>query len=117
MVSTSWTSTDTLATTGFDLRIIDSANGYGGLQQETTALGVPCLTLRKNTERPITVEQGANTMVGRDAEAIRRNADATLAVHGKDGRVPELWDGHTAQSIARDLAKCLLDQHQVKKSA
>jgi UDP-N-acetylglucosamine 2-epimerase (non-hydrolysing) len=76
----------------------------GGLQEETTALGVPCLTLRENTERPITIEQGTNTMVGRDRDAILRNVDEILAGRGKRGRVPELWDGYAAQRIAADLA-------------
>lgn len=75
----------------------------GGLQEETTALGVPCLTLRENTERPITVEQGTNTLVGRDPLAIGRGVDAILAGNGKQGRVPELWDGHAAERIAADL--------------
>jgi UDP-N-acetylglucosamine 2-epimerase (non-hydrolysing) len=75
----------------------------GGLQEETTALGVPCLTLRENTERPITVEQGTNTMVGRDADAIRAAVAEILAGRGKQGRVPEFWDGHAARRIATDL--------------
>ena len=75
----------------------------GGLQEETTALGVPCLTLRDNTERPITVEQGTNTMVGRDVLAIRRCVADILAGRGKTGRVPEFWDGHAAERIAADL--------------
>jgi len=75
----------------------------GGLQEETTALGVPCLTLRENTERPITVDQGTNTMVGRDAQAIRDGVAAILAGLGKRGRVPELWDGRAAERIAADL--------------
>ena len=75
----------------------------GGLQEETTALGVPCLTLRENTERPITVSQGTNILVGRDRDAILRGVDDILAGHGKHGRVPELWDGHAAQRIAADL--------------
>ncbi len=75
----------------------------GGLQEETTALGVPCLTMRENTERPITVDQGTNTMVGRDAQAIRDGVAAILAGRGKRGRVPELWDGRAAGRIAADL--------------
>jgi UDP-N-acetylglucosamine 2-epimerase (non-hydrolysing) len=75
----------------------------GGLQEETTALGVPCLTMRENTERPITVDQGTNTMVGRDAQAIRDGVTAILAGRGKQGRVPELWDGKAAERIAADL--------------
>ncbi|HSV52383.1 MAG TPA: UDP-N-acetylglucosamine 2-epimerase (non-hydrolyzing) [Burkholderiaceae bacterium] len=75
----------------------------GGLQEETTALGVPCLTLRENTERPITIEQGTNTLVGRDRDAILRGVDEVLAGKGKHGRVPELWDGRAAERIAADL--------------
>jgi len=83
----------------------------GGLQEETTALGVPCLTLRENTERPITVEQGTNTMVGRNIDAIRHHASEILAGRGKSGRIPELWDGHTAERIASDLATWLIARH------
>ena len=79
----------------------------GGLQEETTALGVPCLTLRENTERPITVEQGTNTMVGRDIQAIRNGVADILGGRGKHGRVPELWDGHAAERIAADLYRWL----------
>ncbi|WP_265941722.1 non-hydrolyzing UDP-N-acetylglucosamine 2-epimerase [Dechloromonas sp. A34] len=83
----------------------------GGLQEETTALGVPCLTMRENTERPITVEQGTNTMVGRDVAAIRHHAVEILAGKGKSGRLPELWDGRTAERIAEDMASWLLARH------
>lgn len=82
----------------------------GGLQEETTALGVPCLTLRDNTERPITVDQGTNTLVGRDIAAIREQTAAILAGHGKSGRVPELWDGQAAERIAADLAAWLIER-------
>jgi UDP-N-acetylglucosamine 2-epimerase (non-hydrolysing) len=75
----------------------------GGLQEETTALGVPCLTMRENTERPITIEQGTNTLVGTDRQAILRGVADILAGRGKRGRVPELWDGHAAERIASDL--------------
>jgi UDP-N-acetylglucosamine 2-epimerase (non-hydrolysing) len=80
----------------------------GGMQEETTALAVPCLTLRENTERPVTVEQGTNTLVGRDRGRILRAVDAILATGGKRGRVPELWDGHAAERIARHLADWLI---------
>jgi UDP-N-acetylglucosamine 2-epimerase (non-hydrolysing) len=79
----------------------------GGMQEETTALGVPCLTLRENTERPITIEQGTNTLVGRDPEAITRAVDEILAGRGKRGRVPVLWDGRAAERIAVHLAEWL----------
>jgi len=79
----------------------------GGVQEETTALGVPCLTLRENTERQITVEQGTNTLVGRDREAILSCIGAILAGGGKRGRVPELWDGRASERIAADIAEWL----------
>ena len=75
----------------------------GGLQEETTALGVPCLTLRSNTERPITVEQGTNTLVGTDRAAILAGVAEMQAGQGKRGRIPELWDGHAAERIVADL--------------
>lgn len=80
----------------------------GGLQEETTALGVPCLTMRENTERPITVDEGTNTMVGADVQAIRAGVAAILAGQGKHGRVPEMWDGRAAERIAADLYRWLL---------
>jgi UDP-N-acetylglucosamine 2-epimerase (non-hydrolysing) len=76
----------------------------GGMQEETTALGIPCLTLRENTERPITIDQGTNTLVGRDRAAIERAFAEILAGAGKRGRVPELWDGRAAERIAAHLA-------------
>ena len=79
----------------------------GGLQEETTALGVPCLTLRANTERPITIEQGTNTLVGTDRAAILQAVAEILGGQGKRGRVPELWDGHAAERIASDLWRWL----------
>ena len=79
----------------------------GGLQEETTALGVPCLTMRENTERPITVSEGTNTMVGRDVHAIRSGVARVLAGDGKRGRVPENWDGRAAERIAADLYRWL----------
>jgi UDP-N-acetylglucosamine 2-epimerase (non-hydrolysing) len=79
----------------------------GGLQEETTALGVPCLTLRENTERPITADEGTNTLVGRDAQAIRDGVAAILAGQGKRGRTPQNWDGRAAERIAADLYRWL----------
>ena len=72
----------------------------GGLQEETTALGIPCLTIRENTERPITVSEGTNQVVGSDTNSIIRNADEILSGRGKTGRIPDLWDGKTAIRIA-----------------
>jgi UDP-N-acetylglucosamine 2-epimerase (non-hydrolysing) len=88
---------------GASLVLTDS----GGVQEETTALGVPCLTLRDSTERPITVEQGTNTVVGTSRSAILAGVDGVLAGRGKRGHVPELWDGHAAQRIAADLGQWL----------
>ena len=75
----------------------------GGLQEETTALGIPCLTMRPNTERPITSTEGTNTLVGSDPAAIIKNADAVLDGNHKKGSVPELWDGRTGERIANVL--------------
>ena len=79
----------------------------GGIQEEATALAVPCLTMRDNTERPITVEQGTNTLVGRDRTRILDCVDDVLATGGKRGQVPELWDGHAAERIAKHLSSWL----------
>ena len=73
----------------------------GGIQEETTALGIPCITLRENTERPITVEQGTNTVVGSSPTHILAAVDDILRTGGKSGRVPELWDGRASQRIAK----------------
>jgi UDP-N-acetylglucosamine 2-epimerase (non-hydrolysing) len=87
----------------------------GGIQEETTALGVPCLTLRENTERPITIDEGTNTLVARDRTAILRNVDAILTTGGKRGRVPEGWDGHAAERIAADLRQWLDARHAARR--
>jgi UDP-N-acetylglucosamine 2-epimerase (non-hydrolysing) len=77
----------------------------GGVQEETTAMGVPCFTLRQSTERPITIDQGTNVLVGSDVAALLRGARETLAGRGKRGRVPELWDGHAAERIIDALVR------------
>ncbi len=71
----------------------------GGIQEETTALGVPCITLRENTERPITVGEGTNTITGTDPGKIWPAFEEVMETGGKRGRVPELWDGHAAERI------------------
>src|ERR1044072_5423145 len=73
----------------------------GGIQEETTALGIPCLTLRENTERPVTVELGTNRIVGTDPERIVAEAEAALSIdkQSEAARVPPLWDGRTAERI------------------
>ena len=77
----------------------------GGIQEETTALGVPCITLRESTERPITAEQGTNTIVGTDSDKILFAANEVLSKGGKAGKIPELWDGCAAQRIVAILDK------------
>jgi len=79
----------------------------GGIQEETTALGVPCLTLRENTERPITLAEGTNTLVGPDPAAIRAAFGEVMANGGKTGRIPEYWDGRAAMRIAHTLQSWL----------
>lgn len=76
----------------------------GGIQEETTFLGVPCLTVRQNTERPITISFGTNELVGTNPERMKRRALAILRRGGKHGRVPPLWDGRAAERIAAALA-------------
>lgn len=76
----------------------------GGIQEETTALGVPCITLRQNTERPITVEQGSNTIAGQDPQAIMAIFDDVMRTGGKAGRIPEYWDGRASNRIADLIA-------------
>jgi UDP-N-acetylglucosamine 2-epimerase (non-hydrolysing) len=77
----------------------------GGIQEETTILGVPCLTLRENTERPITITAGTNTLVGSDPQRIVVEVGRILAGESKAGRIPELWDGHAAERIVAVLRK------------
>lgn len=76
----------------------------GGIQEETTYLGVPCLTVRENTERPITVSLGTNILVGRDPHKLRAELAQILAGKGKKGTVPPLWDGKAGERIAALLA-------------
>ena len=77
----------------------------GGLQEESSALGIPCLTVRPNTERPITVTEGTSTLVGSDPEKLRACLEDVLANRYKTGRCPNLWDGHAAERIARLLVE------------
>lgn len=75
----------------------------GGIQEETTVLGVPCLTLRENTERPVTLDAGTNTLVGTSPESIIQEAEHIFKTGGKQGRCPELWDGCAAERIVHCL--------------
>jgi UDP-N-acetylglucosamine 2-epimerase (non-hydrolysing) len=77
----------------------------GGIQEETTALGVPCLTLRENTERPITVTKGTNRIVGQDPQLVRETVKSILNHQGQTGEMPELWDGHAADRIVQILIR------------
>ncbi len=77
----------------------------GGLQEETTVLGIPCLTLRHNTERPITIEMGTNVLVGNDPANIKRAASEALAQAKTDTKIPPLWDGHAAERVCDELQK------------
>ncbi|MGO9402541.1 MAG: non-hydrolyzing UDP-N-acetylglucosamine 2-epimerase [Terriglobales bacterium] len=72
----------------------------GGIQEETTYLGIPCLTLRENTERPITISLGTNVLVGRDPDKLRVELSRILAGQAKKGTIPPLWDGHAGERIA-----------------
>jgi UDP-N-acetylglucosamine 2-epimerase (non-hydrolysing) len=78
----------------------------GGLQEETTALGVPCVTIRENTERPITVEIGTNYLAGTNPEAILAASREILSGNGKQGKAPPLWDGKAAERIVGILLDC-----------
>ena len=77
----------------------------GGIQEETTCLGVPCLTVRKNTERPITVTMGTNILIGHDMDQLRAEVSQILSGKIKKGHVPPLWDGHAAERIAEVVVK------------
>ena len=76
-----------------------------GIQEETTVLGVPCLTLRNNTERPVTVTQGTNIVIGSKAEAIVEESQKILIGEVKKGRRPDLWDGKAAERIVEVLLR------------
>ena len=75
----------------------------GGIQEETTYLGVPCLTVRENTERPITVHVGTNHLVGHDMACLKAHVSNVLGGRGKRGAVPPLWDGQAAGRIADEI--------------
>lgn len=75
----------------------------GGLQEESTVLGVPCLTMRPSTERPTTVEVGTSTLIGSDFAMLRRELENVIAGRYKTGRIPEFWDGQTAGRIVAAL--------------
>jgi UDP-N-acetylglucosamine 2-epimerase (non-hydrolysing) len=83
----------------------------GGITEETTVMGVPCMTLRDNTERPETISIGTNELLGTKPEAIHLALNKLFAGQWKKGSIPELWDGQTAKRIVNILIK----EKQVKK--
>jgi UDP-N-acetylglucosamine 2-epimerase (non-hydrolysing) len=89
------------------LALMDSAaivlTDSGGIQEETTIIGVPCLTFRENTERPITVSEGTNQLIGLDLVRLATAVDEVLSGEIVDGRTPELWDGQAAARIMHVL--------------
>jgi UDP-N-acetylglucosamine 2-epimerase (non-hydrolysing) len=82
----------------------------GGIQEETTVLGVPCLTLRTTTERPVTLHQGTNVLVGLDRDRIVSEAQRVLECPLTSTRIPELWDGRTAGRIVDILTSSLSER-------
>ena len=84
----------------------------GGIQEETTFLGIPCLTLRNNTERPVTVTEGTNQLVGTTPERIVDSAMEILRTGGKKGKTPKLWDGRAAERIV----KVMLEQFPLHRT-
>jgi len=84
----------------------------GGVQEETTYLGVPCLTVRENTERPVTVTIGTNQLVGFDMKRLVDEARMILGGNGKMGAIPPLWDGKTAERIAELLTARVVDEEE-----
>ena len=75
----------------------------GGVQEETTYLGVPCLTMRSNTERPVTVNMGTNVLVGQDRRLLDSELTKILEGGAKKGSIPPLWDGCASERIVQSL--------------
>lgn len=76
----------------------------GGIQEETTVLGIPCLTVRENTERPITIQEGSNKLI-KKIDELKYEVSKILKGNGKKGRTPHLWDGKTAGRIVKVIGK------------
>jgi UDP-N-acetylglucosamine 2-epimerase (non-hydrolysing) len=98
-----------------DARLV--ATDSGGVQEETTVLGVPCLTLRTTTERPITVSEGTNVVVGMSPDRLAAEARAILGGRGKRGRIPEGWDGRAGDRIAEAVEAFLGGEPRAKAAA
>jgi UDP-N-acetylglucosamine 2-epimerase (non-hydrolysing) len=79
----------------------------GGLQEESAVLEIPCLTMRENTERPVTVSEGTSTLVGGDVGLLERLVDDILAGRYKKGHAPALWDGRAGERVGREVAAFL----------
>ncbi len=88
----------------------------GGIQEETTVLGIPCLTVRANTERPITISQGTNRLVGQSKKGILDGFEAAWHLKPSMAKSPELWDGHTAKRLVDILASVFRIQNQAASS-
>jgi UDP-N-acetylglucosamine 2-epimerase (non-hydrolysing) len=106
---------DDFVTLMSDARLV--ATDSGGIQEETTVLGVPCLTLRSSTERPVTVACGTNTVVGLGVARIEQEVSEILAGRGKRGRIPEGWDGRAAERIADGILRFLDGEPPAKTRA
>ena len=89
---------------GLQTRATAVVTDSGGIQEETTFLGVPCLTVRENTERPVTIEVGTNVLVGRDLGRLQSELQRVLKGERQQAAVPPLWDGHAAERIAEIVA-------------
>jgi UDP-N-acetylglucosamine 2-epimerase (non-hydrolysing) len=87
----------------FNCRIVITDSG--GIQEETTYLGIPCLTLRPNTERPITVTQDTNRLC--NLENVEDNLKRVMQAKGNERRIPELWDGRTASRVVESIRQFL----------
>jgi UDP-N-acetylglucosamine 2-epimerase (non-hydrolysing) len=83
----------------------------GGITEETTVMGIPCITLRDNTERPETVEIGTNELIGTNPAAIKPALDKLFAGNWKKGNIPELWDGKAAERICENLIDSVLGRN------
>ena len=80
----------------------------GGIQEESTFLGIPCITVRDNTERPITITEGTNILVGHDFELLRKEVNKIISGHHKSGNIPKFWDGQSGMRIAMALENALI---------
>ena len=102
--------TDPLGYFDFGKLVADSGlvlTDSGGIQEETTVYGIPCITLRENTERPVTVSEGSNELAGKSREQVEKFTRQILSEQWKKGQIPKYWDGYTADRIIKVLEKTL----------